>query len=115
LQEDVGTERSLGSVYYVEGGFHRHDDYIAYNKRAHTAKARYTFAMLYSYIVEPMYDLGIAATGIDLTTIISTYRYDLQHHENSTSPSFQNVGQMSNIIVFVCTSRTNVKYPALLE
>ncbi|XP_076472254.1 uncharacterized protein LOC143301751 [Babylonia areolata] len=76
--EHVGIERSLGTVFYVEGGFPNQLIYERYNNRVNNFKANYRSAVLYSHIVDPIFQEGVTATGTNLTAVIESFRLQMQ-------------------------------------
>ncbi|XP_070184258.1 uncharacterized protein, partial [Littorina saxatilis] len=76
--EHVGIERSLGTVFYVEGGFPNQLIYERYNNRVNNFKANYRSAVLYSHIVDPIFQEGVTATGTNLTAVIEMFRNQMQ-------------------------------------
>ncbi|XP_076451302.1 uncharacterized protein LOC143287242 [Babylonia areolata] len=84
--EHVGIERSLGTVFYVEGGFPNQRIYEGYNNRVNNFKANYRSAVLYSHIVDPIFQEGVTATGTNLTAVIEKFRYQMQRsmHTNAS-------------------------------
>ncbi|GFO08230.1 hypothetical protein PoB_003473500 [Plakobranchus ocellatus] len=77
--EHVGIERSLGTVFYVEGGFPTQSIYERYNMRVTSFKANYRSAVLYSQIVDPIFQEGVTSTGTNLTAVIQSFRYEMQN------------------------------------
>ncbi|RUS80784.1 hypothetical protein EGW08_011454 [Elysia chlorotica] len=64
--EHIGIERALGTVFYVDGGLSQqlYERYIA---RVNIFKANYRSAVLYSDIVDPIFQEGVTSDGTNLT------------------------------------------------
>ena len=78
--EQLGIERALGVIYYVKGGFRTNKLYEEYNNNVNTFKANYRSAVLYSKEIDPIFQKAVTSSGKNLTTIIETYRYEIQHN-----------------------------------
>ncbi|RUS90975.1 hypothetical protein EGW08_001279 [Elysia chlorotica] len=79
VMEHIGIERSLGTVFYVEGGFPTQSIYERYNMRVTNFKANYRSAVLYSQIVDPIFQEGVTSTGTNLTAVIQSFRHEMQN------------------------------------
>ncbi|XP_048247978.1 uncharacterized protein LOC124112689 [Haliotis rufescens] len=77
--EQIGIERALGAVYYVSGGFPTKSDYENYNNKVHVFKANYRSAVLYSKIIDPIFQEGVTSSGTNLTAVIERFRFEIQH------------------------------------
>ncbi|ESO97637.1 hypothetical protein LOTGIDRAFT_152728 [Lottia gigantea] len=77
--EHVGIERALGAVFYVAGGFPKQSVYERYNEKVHVYKANYQSAVLYSKIVDPIFQEGVTSSGTNLTSVIEKFRFEIQH------------------------------------
>ncbi|XP_050396381.1 uncharacterized protein LOC126814954 [Patella vulgata] len=77
--EHVGIERALGAVFYVQGGFPTQSVYERYNEKVHVYKANYQSAVLYSTIVDPIFQEGVTSSGTNLTSVIEKFRFEIQH------------------------------------
>jgi hypothetical protein len=94
LKNDVGLERAIGSVYYVDGGFLRNEDYVDYNLKVHTSKARYAVATLYLTDLPEMVHIAMEKSTPNLSAQIDAFRIDIQRDTprdvtDGTQPSFQ--------------------------
>ncbi|GFS19185.1 guanylate cyclase 32E [Elysia marginata] len=78
VMEHIGIERALGTVFYVEAGFPERV-YELYNSRVNIFKANYRSAVLYSDAVDPIYQGGVTSTGTNLTAVIESFRFEIQH------------------------------------
>lgn len=58
--ENIGIERSLGSIYYADGGFDSPDVYEYYTRKINRYNANYRAAIFYSPIVFPVFRRGMA-------------------------------------------------------
>ncbi|XP_070206498.1 uncharacterized protein [Littorina saxatilis] len=79
VMEHIGIERALGTVFFVEGGFPTQSVYERYNNRVNIFKANYRSAVLYSKMVDPIFQQGVTATGTNLTAVIEDFRFETQH------------------------------------
>lgn len=90
-KQDVGIERALGTVFYVQGGFKTRQYFELYNNRINRFQAFYKTAELYSSRVDRLYTDGVNMVKTNITGIINQFRHDIQHHvESQTYPDMEN-------------------------
>ncbi|XP_033764357.1 uncharacterized protein LOC117345393 [Pecten maximus] len=83
-KQDIGIERALGTLFYVQGGFLSHNYFEMYNNRINRFRAFYTTAELYSTRVDRLYSSGVEGVGTNITGIINNFRYEIQHQQMGT-------------------------------
>ncbi|XP_021366509.1 uncharacterized protein LOC110458877 [Mizuhopecten yessoensis] len=89
-KQDVGIERALGTLFFVQGGFKTREYFEMYNNRISRFKALYTTAELYSARVDRLYTSGVKMVETNITGIISNFRNEIQHHtEEATYPDME--------------------------
>ncbi|OWF44095.1 Guanylate cyclase 32E [Mizuhopecten yessoensis] len=91
-KQDIGIERALGTLFYVQGGFQSHKYFEMYNNRINRFRAFYTTAELYSTRVDRLYSSGVKGVGTNITGIINNFRFEIQHKQMGTMwvPDIQN-------------------------
>lgn len=82
----AGIERSLGTTYFVEGGFSDPYLYKKYNEVVFVFNNNFAAAMKYSPLVKPIEQYTPLVNGENLTTIMARYRDQIQF-QNITAPS----------------------------
>ncbi|XP_069111482.1 uncharacterized protein [Argopecten irradians] len=89
-KQDVGIERALGTLFFVQGGFKTQAYFEMYNNRISRFKALYTTAELYSARVDRLYTSGVKMVETNITGIINNFRNEIQHHtEEATHPDME--------------------------
>lgn len=88
-KQDVGVERSLGTYFFVKGGFHDREAFEAYNRRVYKFKAFYYTAHMYSSDVDDLYKEGyFSASDYNVTDVVNKYRHEIQFsNELQKSPN----------------------------
>ncbi|XP_041362094.1 receptor-type guanylate cyclase gcy-17-like [Gigantopelta aegis] len=84
--EQIGMERALGVVFYVNGSFPSQDVYETYNMNVNVFKSNYRSAVTYWNEVDAIFQKGVSKHGTNLTAVIEKFRYEIQHSVN-TKPS----------------------------
>ena len=80
-KHDVGIERALGTLFFVEGGFDSQDAFELYNRKVNKFKSFYYTAQMFSDNVNNMYKEGYANAGFNVTTHVNHLRYIVQNTE----------------------------------
>ncbi|KAK7490915.1 hypothetical protein BaRGS_00017787 [Batillaria attramentaria] len=102
VMEHIGIERALGTVFFVEGGFPTQSIYERYKTgKVNIFKANYRSAVLYSKMVNPIFQEGVTASGTNLTAVIEGFRFETQH-AMVTEASITKVEQSSTPDVHAC-------------
>ncbi|OWF41060.1 Atrial natriuretic peptide receptor 1 [Mizuhopecten yessoensis] len=85
-KQDVGIERALGTLFFVQGGFEtsfsKQNYFEMYNTVIYRFRAFYETAELYSNRVDRLYTSGVSEAGSDLIAIIDGFRFEIQHYES---------------------------------
>ncbi|XP_033763633.1 uncharacterized protein LOC117344879 [Pecten maximus] len=85
-KQDVGIERALGTLFFVQGGFEtrvsKQNYFEMYNTVIYRFRAFYETAELYSNRVDRLYTSGVSEAGSDLLAIIDGFRFEIQHYES---------------------------------
>ena len=75
---DVAVERALETCYFSKGEFNDHRTYEWYCKSLNKFSHSFETAQNFSKLVKPIEDYHVATvSGINLTTIIKRYRYQM--------------------------------------
>ncbi|XP_041377372.1 uncharacterized protein LOC121389788 [Gigantopelta aegis] len=77
--EQIGIERALGVVFFVNGGFPSKTIYENYNRNVNIFKSNYRSAVLYSKGIDTIFQKGMLKSGTNLTAVIEKFRYEIQH------------------------------------
>ena len=77
--EQIGIERALGVVFFVNGGFPNKSVYENYNRNVNIFKSNYRSAVLYSSKIDDIFQKGMLKSGTNLTAVIETFRYEIRH------------------------------------
>ncbi|XP_060069264.1 uncharacterized protein LOC132549352 [Ylistrum balloti] len=85
-KQDVGIERALGTLFFVQGGFEtrvsNQNYFEMYNTVIYRFRAFYETAELYSNRVDRLYSSGVSEAGSDLIAIIDGFRFEIQHYDS---------------------------------
>ncbi|XP_069106014.1 uncharacterized protein [Argopecten irradians] len=85
-KQDVGIERALGTLFFVQGGFEtrvsKQNYFEMYNTVIYRFRAFYETAELYSNRVDRLYTSGVSEAGSDLLAIIDGFRFEIQHYDS---------------------------------
>ena len=79
--EQIGLERALGVVFYVNGSFPSKNVYESYNKNVNVFKSNYRSAVSYWKEIDAIFQKGVSKHGTNLTAVIEKFRHEIQHSE----------------------------------
>ncbi|XP_071805503.1 uncharacterized protein [Asterias amurensis] len=87
--EQTGIERTLGAVFYTQGGFDKPTDYRWYMEKMQVGKSNIWASQKYSDLVREILDGKVKKFEYDYAEIINTMRQEISHNNASREPSWQ--------------------------
>ncbi|XP_054770600.1 uncharacterized protein LOC129278477 [Lytechinus pictus] len=73
---DTGIERTLGSLFFLQGGFHRHEDYVWYLEKFTVGTWNFEAAKRYSPLITSLYH-ELIGNQINFTYVIEIMRQEI--------------------------------------
>ncbi|XP_033095423.1 uncharacterized protein LOC117100002 isoform X2 [Anneissia japonica] len=86
--EQIGIERTLGAVFFTQGGFQQ-DDYLWYMKKLQVGESNIKSSKKYSSLVSSMLTERVSQVKYDFQTTISKMRKEISQNNINRLPSWQ--------------------------
>ncbi|XP_072033171.1 uncharacterized protein [Amphiura filiformis] len=85
---DTGIERTLGSVFYAQGKFHRHEDYVWYLDKYNVGAWNFNASKRYSTLAIEFYEKGVANLSEDFIQTITEMRTTIREYGSVTNVEY---------------------------
>ncbi|XP_033095475.1 uncharacterized protein LOC117100036 [Anneissia japonica] len=86
--EQIGIERTLGAVFFTQGGFQQ-TDYLWYMEKLQVGESNIKASQKYSSLVSSILDERVSQVKYDFQTTISKMRREISQNDMNRLPSWQ--------------------------
>ncbi|XP_070581802.1 uncharacterized protein [Ptychodera flava] len=102
--EQIGIERTLGAVFYTQGGFGRHRDYLWYMEKFQVGERNIWISQQYSRLIAEILEYKVQQLDYDFRGTIEELRRPIQLNNLSRDASWQE-GQwwFDNMTIYIDT------------
>ncbi|XP_033095480.1 uncharacterized protein LOC117100038 isoform X2 [Anneissia japonica] len=101
--EQIGIERTLGAVFFTQGGFHQ-TDYLWYMKTFQVGESNIWASQKYSSLVSSILDERVSLIKYDFQTTISNMRKEISQNDIHRLPSWQDgTWWFDNMTIYIDT------------
>ncbi|XP_022101584.1 uncharacterized protein LOC110985115 [Acanthaster planci] len=102
--EQTGIERTLGAVFYTQGGFDKPADYRWYMEKMQVGKSNIWASQKYSDLVREILQGKVQEFEYDYEEIISAMREEISYNNASREPSWQEgIWWFDNMTIYIDT------------
>ena len=103
-KNDIGIERTLGSVFFLKGGFDSHEQYLWYLREKNMGKGNFEASLLFSPVVKELFVTNSNKYTQRMNENIETMRSEISGLNDSNSNSSSSSSSSNKGTISICNN-----------